>query len=46
MNGFGGLEIEENGVEQIKSIKLPKHWKSLSIKGVGVHKKTYTVNNK
>lgn len=46
INGFGGLEIEENGVEQIKSIRLPKQWKSLTIKGVGVHKKTYTVNNK
>ena len=40
--GFGGLDITPNGVVQIKSI-LPKNWKSLTITGVGVEKKTFAV---
>jgi protein-glucosylgalactosylhydroxylysine glucosidase len=32
--GFGGLEITEKGIEQIKS-QLPKKWKSLTITGIG-----------
>jgi trehalose/maltose hydrolase-like predicted phosphorylase len=40
--GFGGLEITSKGIIQIKS-KLPKEWKSLTITGVGVDKKTYTM---
>jgi hypothetical protein len=43
--GFGGLDITAAGVIQIKSI-LPKEWKSLTIKGVGPDKKTYSVINK
>lgn len=38
--GFGGLEITPKGIVQIKSV-LPKHWKSLTITGVGVERKTY-----
>lgn len=41
--GFGGLHITENGIEQMNPI-LPKQWKSLTIKGVGVDKKTFTVD--
>jgi trehalose/maltose hydrolase-like predicted phosphorylase len=40
--GFGGLDITPNGIVQIKSI-LPKNWKSLTITGVGVEKKTFAV---
>ena len=45
LNGFGGLDITEEGIEQIKDIKLPKAWKSLTITGVGVEKKTITLVN-
>ena len=40
--GFGGLEITSKGITQIKSA-LPKNWKSLTITGVGVQKKTFVV---
>ena len=40
--GFGGIEITPNGLSQVKSV-LPKHWKSLTIKGIGSQKKTYVV---
>ena len=40
--GFGGLEITPKGITQIKST-LPKQWKSLTIKGVGLEKKTFIV---
>ncbi len=40
--GFGGLEITPTGITQIKS-KLPAAWKSLTITGVGVEKKTFVV---
>jgi trehalose/maltose hydrolase-like predicted phosphorylase len=43
LNGFGGLDIGEEGIEQLKEIKLPTTWKSLTITGVGVDKKTVTV---
>jgi protein-glucosylgalactosylhydroxylysine glucosidase len=42
--GFGGLEITPAGIVQLKSV-LPKHWKSLTIKGVGPAKKTFAVKN-
>ena len=42
MMGFGGLEITPQGVIQVKST-LPAQWKSLTIKGVGPGKKTFTV---
>src|ERR1044072_3969456 len=40
MMGFGGLDITPKGIVQVKSV-LPPQWKSLTIKGVGVDKKTY-----
>ena len=40
--GFGGLEITLNGIIQIKSA-LPEQWNKLTITGVGVAAKTYTV---
>jgi protein-glucosylgalactosylhydroxylysine glucosidase len=43
MMGFGGLEITPKGIVQIKSV-LPAQWKSLTIKGVGPEKKTFSVN--
>lgn len=42
MMGFGGLEITSKGVIQVKST-LPANWKSLTIKGVGPGKNTFTV---
>lgn len=42
--GFGGLEITNKGIIQIKSV-LPKNWKSLTITGVGKEKKTFRVMN-
>jgi trehalose/maltose hydrolase-like predicted phosphorylase len=38
--GFGGLDISPKGIIQVKSV-LPPQWKSLTIKGVGVDKKTF-----
>ncbi len=40
--GFGGLEITPKGITQVKSV-LPKHWKSLTLTGIGPEKKTYIV---
>ena len=40
--GFGGLEITPKGITQIKSV-LPRGWKSLTLTGVGVDKKTFMV---
>jgi trehalose/maltose hydrolase-like predicted phosphorylase len=40
--GFGGLDITPEGINQVKS-KLPANWKSLTITGVGVEKKTYVI---
>jgi protein-glucosylgalactosylhydroxylysine glucosidase len=40
--GFGGLQIGDDGVTQLKS-KLPPSWKNLEIKGVGVGKKSFKV---
>ncbi len=40
--GFGGLEITPKGITQIKSV-LPGGWKSLTLTGVGVDKKTFMV---
>jgi protein-glucosylgalactosylhydroxylysine glucosidase len=44
INGWAGLDITDGGIIQLKT-KLPKQWKSLTLKGVGVDKKTYTVTN-
>ena len=40
--GLGGLDINDQGIVQLKT-KLPKAWKSLTLKGVGVEKKTFVV---
>jgi protein-glucosylgalactosylhydroxylysine glucosidase len=40
--GFGGLSISDAGVTQLKTT-LPKNWKSLEIKGVGVSKTSFRV---
>ena len=40
--GFGGLEITSKGIVQLKSV-LPDSWKSLTLKGIGPERKTYTV---
>jgi len=40
--GFGGLDITPTGITQVKSV-LPPNWKSITITGVGMDKKTYTV---
>ncbi len=42
LNGFGGLDITPSGIIQLKST-LPKEWKSLTLKGIGPDKKTFTV---
>ena len=38
--GFGGLEITPAGITQLKTV-LPANWKSVTITGVGVQKKTF-----
>jgi hypothetical protein len=43
--GFGGLEISARGIVQVQS-SLPVNWKSLKISGVGMNKRTYTINQK
>jgi hypothetical protein len=45
LNGFGGLEITDHGIIQLKT-KLPDAWRSLTITGVGKDKKTFIVSNK
>ena len=40
--GFGGLDITPAGITQIKSV-LPPQWKSLTMTGIGVERKTFTV---
>ncbi|SIT96215.1 Trehalose and maltose hydrolase (possible phosphorylase) [Epilithonimonas bovis DSM 19482] len=43
INGFGGLDITEKGIIQHKTV-LPKHWKKLTIKGVGPERKDFIVS--
>ncbi|WP_301923828.1 glycoside hydrolase family 65 protein [Ferruginibacter sp.] len=38
--GFGGLEITSKGIIQIKTA-VPPNWKSLTLTGIGVDKKTF-----
>lgn len=40
INGFCGLQIVEGGIVQLPSV-LPKHWKKLTVTGVGPEKKTF-----
>ena len=41
--GLGGLDIQADGVKQLPS-KLPKAWKSLTLKGIGKDETTFTLN--
>ena len=36
--GFGGLDINEKGITELKT-QLPKKWNSLKISGIGVEKR-------
>lgn len=40
--GFGGLHFTNKGIEQ-KNPCLPKQWKKLTIKGIGIEKKTFVI---
>ena len=40
--GFGGLHFTDSGIEQ-KNPCLPKQWKKLTIKGIGIEKKTFVI---
>ena len=40
--GFGGLNITDKGIVQVSS-SLPANWKSLTLTGIGIEKRTYTV---
>lgn len=40
--GFGGLHFTDQGIIQKNPI-LPKEWKSLTIKGIGIDKRTYLI---
>lgn len=42
LNGFGGLDITSAGITQVKSV-LPAGWKSLTLKGIGIERKTFVV---
>jgi trehalose/maltose hydrolase-like predicted phosphorylase len=44
LSGFGGLDITDDGVIQLKT-QLPKKWKSLTITGVGQEEKTFKITN-
>lgn len=41
--GFGGLDITDTGIQQLKT-RLPKRWTSLTITGVGLEKKRFSVS--
>ncbi|MCL6523547.1 MAG: glycoside hydrolase family 65 protein [Thermoflavifilum sp.] len=45
LNGFGGLQITDQGIVQLPT-RLPPQWKSLTITGVGMEKKDFSVQNK
>jgi trehalose/maltose hydrolase-like predicted phosphorylase len=40
--GFGGLDITPKGIIQIRS-KLPAGWKSVTLTGIGIQKRTFSV---
>jgi hypothetical protein len=40
--GFGGLDITPKGIVQVKSV-LPPGWKSLTLRGIGPDRKTFTI---
>jgi protein-glucosylgalactosylhydroxylysine glucosidase len=43
--GFGGLDITNAGLSQLKGIKLPNTWKSLTLKGIGPNKQSIIIKN-
>ena len=42
LSGLGGLDISDDGITQLKT-KIPKHWTSLTFKGIGVEKQSFSV---
>lgn len=40
--GFGGLDLGTTGYHQVESV-LPKGWKHLTLKNIGIEKKTYMI---
>lgn len=40
--GFAGLEVTADGIVQVQSV-LPRHWKRLTVTGVGPDRKTFVV---
>jgi len=42
LSGLGGLEISDQGITQLKT-ELPKQWKSLTLKGIGLEKRSFSV---
>ena len=42
LNGFGGIDITESGLVQVKSA-LPHKWRSLTITGAGIQKKIFQI---
>lgn len=42
--GFGGLKITDKGIIQ-REPHLPKQWKKLTIKNIGIEKKTFSIEN-
>jgi trehalose/maltose hydrolase-like predicted phosphorylase len=42
--GFAGVEITPEGIIQLPT-RIPSHWKSLTVTGVGVDKQTFRVEN-
>ena len=40
INGFCGLQITDEGIVQVPSV-LPKHWKKVTVTGVGPEKKKF-----
>lgn len=43
LNGFGGMEVTPSGIAQMPT-RLPRQWKSLTLTGIGVDRKTFTVH--
>jgi trehalose/maltose hydrolase-like predicted phosphorylase len=43
--GFGGLDLNEDGLTQIKDIHIPEKWNSLTLKGIGLKKETFTIKH-
>ncbi|TDW99755.1 glycoside hydrolase family 65 protein [Dinghuibacter silviterrae] len=41
--GFGGLEITPRGIVRLRLAGLPSRWKSLTLKGIGPARKTFTI---